>query len=533
MQNINLIAEIAENFKVATQTGETPCFIFDRISANSSDSKSLEYQDAYSKRYVTLKNLNPVYHFSATESAWSSKDRKLFHTMIQLSEKFDIKNLVFKNYDRLSRNLSDLILIKSLIEEKDFTIHFYESHQTISKDSPRDEKFLLDFQILIAKRHSDKLSDDIKAANRYKIERKIAPGGAKLGYIYDKDKRIHLIDKAREAEIRWIFDEFDSGKHSLTEFVDLVNAKGIKNRQGRRWYKSGLHELLTNPFYHGEFYSLKEDQVYPGNHEPYYPKERYDKRVEMLQGRVFPRKNGNLKFRLSHLLKCDCGSYYYASQQKSTFIYYEHPCKFLAGKHKRFNEKLIFRRIDAEIENISLSDEFAKHLTAVFSGRIKERNSNNQADMLEITNGIMNLNRKKNKLFELFAEDGIDKADLMAKISEYDRQLAQLQKQAKVLAVDQKEFVVKVSEIIQDFREFPQIYAASTEDNKAELLKKSLRSIVVHDGRLELLFKDEFRILYKPELLRLAKTVQVHPNMWAHQDLNLGPTDYESAALTN
>ena len=32
---------------------------------------------------------------------------------------------------------------------------------------------------------------------------------------------------------------------------------------------------------------------------------------------------------------------------------------------------------------------------------------------------------------------------------------------------------------------------------------------------------------------RLASTYYIMLYFWAHKDLNLGPTDYESAALTN
>jgi hypothetical protein len=212
---------------------------------------------------------------------------------------------------------------------------------------------------------------------------------------------------------------------------------------------------------------------------------------------------------------------------------YEHPCKLEKLKQKRLNEKRIFDLIDAEMARITTTDDFARTLTAVFSSRLKQRNAGNQMDLLQIANRLMELNRKKNRLFELYVEEKIEKTDISNRIAELERQMNQLRKQEKALAVDQKSFVFRVSEVIEDFKNFPKIYAASTDENKAALLRRSIDQITLSDTRAALVFKGAFRILYKPELLALAKSVQVHNDMWAHQDLNLGPTDYESAALTN
>ena len=315
--------------------------------------------------------------------------------MLDLSEKFGIQNLVFKNTDRLSRNQTDLVRIQDLINEKGYRIHFFESYQIIDKNSSYDEKWTLGLLIMVAQRLSDKISHDMRASNRYKIEKQIAPGRARLGYVYDKDKRSHLIDKNKEAEMRWIFDEFDSGKHSLSDFVNLVNAKGIKNLLGGKWRKSRLHELLTNPFYHGEFITGKESVTYRGNHEPYYDKERFQKRRARLGSRYFPRKGGGRSFLLSNLLRCTCGAKYYGDLKKDKYVYYEHPCKHLGGKSDRLKEAELFQQIDSEIARMGLTDDSTAALKAVFSGRIKERNSNSHEDLLFITNKLMEAEPKK------------------------------------------------------------------------------------------------------------------------------------------
>jgi site-specific DNA recombinase len=524
VNNLEIIQEVISGLKRATELGQTPVFLFDRISDKANESKSLEFQDAHSKRYVAEKNLCAVYHFSVTESGWKAQKRRIFNQMLDIAEKFGIKDLVFKNSDRLSRNVADIIRIRELLEQKDYRIHFFENHQVVDKHTNYSDNWNLQLMILLAQRHSDKNSHDGIAANKYKTEKGIAPGKARLGYVYDKQKREHLIDRAQESTVRWIFDEFDSGKHSLTDFVDLVNARGIKNVFGRKWQKSRLHELLTNPFYHGEFVTKKDKSVHQGNHQGYYDKERYLQRVERLGARYFPRKGGDRDFLLSNLVRCSCGAKYYGSIQKERYVYYEHPCKHLGGKHDRLSEAALLGLIDAEIAKTSFTDAFVAYLKETLGGRVRERNANNQEDLLILSNKLLELNRKKNRLFELYTEEAIDKHDLTARIQDYDKEIAQLKKHERSISMDQQTFIFSVAGVIEDFKNFTRIYALSKPENKASLLRASLEKITKDGLNITFEFREKLQVLYKPELLALQQGVRVHTAMRGWRDLNPWPS---------
>ncbi len=513
--------QVMLGLRQAADANLTPAIVFDRISDKPNESKSLEFQDAYAKRYVKDKGLHAVLHYSVTESGWSSKERRIFNRMLDIAETFGIRDLVFKNTDRLSRNLQDLIRIRELIDNKGYRIHFFENNKMIHQQSNYDEKWTIELLILLAKRLSDKLSHDAKASNKYKVEKSIAPGRARFGYLYDREKRKHVINPATEAEVRWIFDEFDSAQHSLTEFTILLNAKGIKNEQGRKWYQSRVYALLTNPFYHGEFITRNDGKLHLGNHDPYYSKERYLKRMEKFHGRYFPRAGKNHDFLLKGLLECSCGSKYVADRKKGRFVYYAHRCKHLAGKTERLNERAFFELIDAAISQIAITDQFSAFLKAAFKQRVKERNDNKREESLFLSNKILDLNRKKDRLLELFAEGGIEKDAIIAKLREYDQAIGQLKKQDKNLTISQEKFVFKVAEVIEDFKDFPQIYAQLSPEKKATLIRKSMRKITKDGASIRLGFKDGFQILYRNELSNLETSVRFHPVVCPRQESNL------------
>jgi len=87
MDTMSIVSEISNNLKEAISKGMTPAFVFDRISDKPDESKSLEYQDHHSARYANDKDLFVVKTFSVTESGWSSEHRKIFHLMLDLSER--------------------------------------------------------------------------------------------------------------------------------------------------------------------------------------------------------------------------------------------------------------------------------------------------------------------------------------------------------------------------------------------------------------------------------------------------------------
>jgi hypothetical protein len=371
----------------------------------------------------------------------------------------------------------------------------------IEKSSNYDEKWTLELLILLAKRHSDKISHDISVSNKYKLERGIAPGPARYGYVYDKEQRRHIINKAKEAELRWIFDEFDTFKYSIKTFCDVVNAKGIRSMTGREWYPSLMHSFLTNPFYHGEIYSKQTGTVSPGNQETYYDKARYERRVKYLSGRMAPRTGQSKTFLLEHLVKCDCGATYYADIKKGKYVYYAHACK-ISGKTERVPEARLIEEIDQHVQTITFDENAIELLKEAFKDRIRERAATHEDDLREITSRLTEIHRRKSRLLELYAEDSIDKHDLLEKIKDFDRQAAQLRKQEAALVSDHREFTYQILDVIDRFRNFTRIYIEATPQHKANILRESVETVNRTGGVIRFVMKDAVQILYKyePEL---------------------------------
>ena len=170
------ITEIIENMKEARQRGLQLAFAYDRISDDvQSDGISLEYQSNGAEKYACEKGLCIIHNFCVIESA-SKEGRKVFNEMIDLALNFGVKNLIFKNTDRMSRNYQDLVRIESLIDKENFNIHFHQSQLVINQESSYNDRFLIGIQLAVAKHLSDKISQDVKEHNLFKAKKGVSPG---------------------------------------------------------------------------------------------------------------------------------------------------------------------------------------------------------------------------------------------------------------------------------------------------------------------------------------------------------------------
>ena len=238
---------IIAGLKKALKEGKTPAFSYDRVSTvEQMAGMSLTYQSEGAARYAEEKDLCVVYYFTIAESA-SKEGRRVFNTMIDIALKYNVRHLIFKSTDRMSRNYRDLARIMELVDAHGFTMHFYQTNKMVQKGSTHDEKFIIGIEQAVAKHLSDKISHDITSVNSYKVKKGIFIGHAPFGYKYDKENKRFIIDKNKEFIARYIFNEFDGGDYSLAKFCVLLNGLGYCSPKGSIWSKSILGAHSKEP----------------------------------------------------------------------------------------------------------------------------------------------------------------------------------------------------------------------------------------------------------------------------------------------
>ncbi|MGL6014662.1 MAG: recombinase family protein, partial [Selenomonadaceae bacterium] len=409
------IVEILNKISYSLQAGKTPALAYDRISSEGqTEGMSLSYQEDSARRYADYMKLDIIHTFAVVESA-RKEGRKTFNAMVDTALACGIKHIIFKNTDRMSRNYSDLVRLEKLIDNEGFNIHFYQNNRIINKESNHNDRFILGIELAVAKHISDKISHDIKESCKFKAKSGIAPCPCPYGYSYDMKKKRFIINLKMEPVVRQFFDEFDNGEFSLEEYCRHLNSCGIGTPKGfSQWRKQDLHRVLTNPFYHGEF--RYKGTIWEGTQEKYYDKKRYMDRITKLKEGGNGRETKH-DFALNGLLRCGCGYAFYGAHVKNKYIYYIHNCP-TAGKQVSIMEGKAIKSIGLAVSGYLLDDATATALKEVFALTISEKSENIKNELSGMTRQISEIRTKKKRLFDLYADEGIDREVLNESIKE-------------------------------------------------------------------------------------------------------------------
>jgi site-specific DNA recombinase len=152
--------------------------------------------------------------------------------------------------DRLARNLRLLMDIESELNEHHVSLTSIKESVDTSNSTGK-----MVFQLfgMIAEWERETIIERTRSGRiqRYK-EGCWACGKAPFGYSYDKTTRKLVIDEEQAKIIRFIFNEYNSGK-SLTAINKMLDAERIPTIRGKKrgWIDAGIRFILINPVYKG------------------------------------------------------------------------------------------------------------------------------------------------------------------------------------------------------------------------------------------------------------------------------------------
>lgn len=544
--------QVSQELARAAALGLTPCLVYDRIShSHQEDGLSQDSQRTGALSYTERKGLHPVYIFEVTESA-RKEGRKGLRALLDVSKKMRIRHLVFKNTSRMSRNLKDKILLDDLIEKHDAHLHFYESGKVLNRETPRTERILNKIELILAEDYSAAISENVLYANKYKLGQGIAPiARPPYGYKWSSEERQHLIDKDVEANLRFIFDEFDSGRHTLRSLARLLNARGIPNSNGQPWSElrtSSLHHLLQNPFFHGE-YQRKDGTIHPCNHPPYYEKSRYLRRQELLKSRYKGARKRKRPRRLAGLVFCGSCSGAFTPDLKKVkraggrtveVMYYTHKCPDRisertgrAGAQISRLESELWEFCDEHVEAVMFGPDFSVDLQKLMHGYFEERRTTLAGDRRKLGRLVADIERKKDNLVDALASGKIDDiVALNARINGYNSQLSALREQLDSISQSKDRAIQTLGQAIDDLRDFRDLYFRGDLDQRSKLLAEMVSRVIVAPMGIEFEWKAPFSALIGkgiPTLEELAAQaaglVRSHPTMLPRLGSNQRPSD--------
>ena len=317
----------------------TPAALYARVSSDRQDvDLSVSAQLRALKEYAKANGYSVAREYVDEAESGRVADRPQFREMIEEGSqpKAPFKVILVWKFSRFTRKREHAVAFKSMLRRKGVRVVSITEH---ADDSPTG-KLMEAIIESVDEFYSENLAEDVvrgmrEAASRGFFLGSKAPFGYKRVKVSDgvKERPTLEIDPAAAPVVKELFQSSLRG-NGLMEICKTLNDRGITNR-GKRWYKGGLHYLLTNEAYTGTAVwgrtTKGEKAQDPVRVEGAWPalvsREMFNAVQEAMRDRApkvrKPARVGS-RFLLSGLLKCGvCGRPYSGQGAKSgQFAYY-------------------------------------------------------------------------------------------------------------------------------------------------------------------------------------------------------------------
>ena len=233
----------------------TPAALYARVSSNRQDvDLSVSAQLRALKDYAKANGYSVAREYVDEAESGRVADRPQFREMIEEGSqpKAPFEVILVWKFSRFTRKREHAVAFKSMLRRKGVRVVSITEH---ADDSPTG-KLMEAIIESVDEFYSENLAQEVvrgmrEAASRGFFLGSKAPFGYKRVKISDgaKERPTLKVDPATAPIVKEIFERSLRG-NGLKEICKELNDRGITNR-GNRWYKGGLHYLLTNEAYTG------------------------------------------------------------------------------------------------------------------------------------------------------------------------------------------------------------------------------------------------------------------------------------------
>jgi site-specific DNA recombinase len=376
---------------------------------------SLDYQEERLRDFAQRSGGEIVKLYVVTETASKHAERETFREMLAFARANAgrLDGLLVMKIDRAARNMRDFVELEKL--EEDNGIRLVSVTQP-TENTPAGRMMRRTFGVF-ASYFTDQLSVDVKQAMKRRAEAGLFVTLAPYGYcnVVDGKRRVVAIDAREAANVQRIFRMYAYEGHTLDSLAAALHAAGVTYTERKPgWWRSKLHEMLTDRSYIGEVDHL--GTWLPGIHDPIVDRATFD-RVQMLLGARVYRSHQHLYG--ASLIACGhCGKPITAEtktkRQKNGNVHaytYYRCARYNAAGHPRI--RVTEAEIDAQVVvafgRLRIDDELIREwIGDVIRAQVQGAQDTGRAERERIAAELSRVTNRKDSLLNLRLGGEID-----------------------------------------------------------------------------------------------------------------------------
>ena len=403
---------------------------FSRTSTdNLSQSKSIGNQEDIYKNWID-KNNCILYRNYIDEgiSGTKAKYRVEWNELIKdgLEKNYDI--LLCKSYSRFGRNMLETLSVIKSFRELGIRIIFLED----GLDSEKDASFFGLFSWL-AEQESRKTSERIKTVfSHFKETGKMYNCVPPLGYDYDIDKKIFVINEEEAEIVRRIFSMYLAG-NGTAKIARILSSEGIKGKNDGVIRGNTIKNCILNEVYLGTLVQNKTESIdvtvskakihdssewikHYNNHEPIISEEVFKRANKLFKSNSDKAKQYRFSVKgierssnaslFSNLLTCNnCGCSLTIRRKKNKPLYYN-CCEYeKVGTQVGHKSNKVLEKDLIELVVDRLNKLVKNNFESINISSNKNIKSNLESQLRAIEKAIKDNAKKTSSLMDLYTQE--------------------------------------------------------------------------------------------------------------------------------
>ncbi len=346
--------------------------------------------------------------------------------MLRALRKGKARGVVMHKIDRSARNFADWAKIGELADAG-IDVHF----ATESLDfRSRGGRLSADIQAVIAADYIRNLREETIKGITGRLKQGLYPFAAPIGYLDNGGGKPKTPDPVRAPLIRQVFDLYASGQHSIRSLRDEAEQLGLRNNRGTPLTKTGIENILGNPFYCGLIRLKRSGAIYQGIHESLISPSLFE-RVQHIKAGRYGKKVTKHNHTYRGLFHCsECNGAMIPELQKG-HCYYR--CHQSSCPTKCVRQDAIEQAVRHTLSRVRLSDKDIATLTGEMEAWHEEKNDNGQEEK-SIAMQLANLRDRSERLTDALIDRLIDQTAFNERNRKCLLEKAKLEEQAASLA---------------------------------------------------------------------------------------------------
>ena len=487
----------------------THAIILARVSsAEQSEGKSLEAQEASAREYCKRKQMEVEKVFSFVESS-TRGERSQFHDMMDyVVQSPHTLAIVADTLDRFQRDYKESIDYRALLFAGRFELHFVANNMIINQNSSSSERMMYDFGVMGAKSYVDQLRENVLRGFSQKVKDREYPFKAPIGYknVKINGKKTIIVDPKAAPLVKKLFVQYASGNYSMhAAAVDFQNA-GVISCYGTSYATGSVGRILANPFYYGQMRIC--GQLFPHSYPPLITQGLF-KQCERVRQRL---NKGHFEYSAKPLVfrgivRCKkCGAilsgYSKTRKMKHTeelHTYHYMRCSGKANQRgcraDQVNQKTLETQMLGTLKKLAVEPKLLDEVLRQLNGASAEEQVALEATRQNLQRQLGKLNKKRSVLIAREADGDLTSEYVSAELAMIKQEELDLNGQLVTLQSDTKQTNWTVERLLKLAAKVDKLFVSSHAAQKNALLNCICANCVWDGEKLDIIMKNPFRLI--------------------------------------